>query len=186
MADISENGIKRLSKPLHLKKICTIGYTKKSAEDFFKLLKDAGVTLLVDIRLRSGYGTTGFTFPRDLGYFCKIHGIDYDKRLELAPTDEILNAYRDDKDWKKYVESFTRLLGRRKSFAIQKVRNVFYGKHEIICLLCSEPTADKCHRRLVAQSFKMFVENGQDIEIQHLVLKEDVAAKNINNELGGA
>jgi uncharacterized protein (DUF488 family) len=33
------------------------------------------------------------------------------------------------------------------------------------CLLCSEPSPEKCHRRLVAEYFKNHLNN---IEIQHL------------------
>jgi len=52
-------------------KIFTIGFTKKSAEEFFTLLKDAGVRRVIDIRLNNTSQLAGFAKARDLEYFLK-------------------------------------------------------------------------------------------------------------------
>ena len=50
-------------------KIFTIGFTKKSAEQFFNLLKQPGLVRLVDARLNNVSQLAGFTKKDDLGFF---------------------------------------------------------------------------------------------------------------------
>lgn len=42
-------------------KLYTIGFTKKSAEVFFGLLKKAGITVLIDTRLNNVSQLAGYT-----------------------------------------------------------------------------------------------------------------------------
>ncbi len=88
-------------------KLYTIGFTKKSAERFFTLLKSNGVQCLVDIRLRPNGQLAGFARQSDLPYFLtELAWCDYQHIADLAPTDEILSQYRDDKDWPRYEQRF--------------------------------------------------------------------------------
>ena len=72
----------------------TIGSSKKSAEEFFKLLKSNNIMRLIDIRLNNKSQLAGFTNVKHLPYFLKIHGIEYIYKPEFAPTQELLTEYK--------------------------------------------------------------------------------------------
>ena len=79
-------------------KLFTIGFTKKSAETFFARLKRVGVKRLVDVRLNNVSQLAGFAKKDDLRYFAKaICNIDYVDCTDLAPTQEMLDAYKNQK-----------------------------------------------------------------------------------------
>jgi len=144
-------------------KLFTIGFTKKSAEQFFSMLQKAGVRRVLDIRLNNVSQLAGFAKRDDLRYFLKaICGIDYLHLPDLAPTKEILDAYRKSKGgWAAYERDFLKLIAARK---IEKKvdRKTLDGG----CLLCGEETPDHCHRRLIAEYLR---EKMGVIEIIHLV-----------------
>jgi uncharacterized protein (DUF488 family) len=126
----------------------TIGFTKKSAQQFFDTLIKAGVRRVVDTRLNNVSQLAAFTKRPDLEYFLKkIGNIEYVHLLDLAPTKEILDAYKKkNTDWSSYEKQFLQLITERK--IEQKVSiDLLDGG----CLLCSEPTPHHCHRRLVAE-----------------------------------
>lgn len=130
-------------------KLYTIGFTQKSAQQFFELLEKNGVECLVDIRLHADGQLAGFTKKEDLRYFLKrLIDCDYHHIDRLAPTDDILKAYRSDKNWPKYAAAFQSLLNQR-GIPQSLDRTLFEEKK--CCLLCSEPTPEHCHRRLVAE-----------------------------------
>ena len=96
-------------------------------------------------------------------------GIKYDHKLTLAPTDEILNDYRKDKDWEKYVARFSELIKKRK---IEGLFNDLFSRGDI-CFLCSEDSPKQCHRRLVAEYYR---NKFSELEIIHLK-KSDLKKK---------
>ncbi len=139
-------------------KIYTIGFSGKTAEVFFGRLKNAGVKKVVDIRRWPDSQLSAFARGKDLPFFLKrLCGIGYQHALALAPSEELLKAYKDKQtDWQGYeVEYLKGLVG--KSFNVEKLDNV--------CFLCSEPTAHQCHRRLLAEHIKAQL---IDVEIVHL------------------
>lgn len=129
--------------------IYTIGYKAKSLETFINQLRQASVDAVIDIRLRNTSHLAGYT-KRDTLQFLLREGfsIAYEHHPELAPTPEILDSYRADKDWAAYVTSFLPLLKER---AAGQVGREILGRYSAPCLLCAEPTAEHCHRRLVAE-----------------------------------
>jgi len=130
-------------------KVYTIGFTKKSARQFFELLAANGVQRIIDIRLRPGGQLAGFAKKDDLAYFLeKLVQCDYMHLPQLAPTPDILDAYRKNRDWSQYVAAFERLMEER-DIPGSLDRSLFEEKSS--CLLCSEATPEKCHRRLVAE-----------------------------------
>ncbi|MDI6727759.1 MAG: DUF488 domain-containing protein [Thermodesulfovibrionales bacterium] len=126
----------------------TIGFTGKSAEEFFTLLKKAGVKTLLDIRLNNVSQLAGFTKGKDLAYFVKeiLQG-QYVHLTLLSPTKEMLKKYQADEDWESYEKEYLDLLGKRRIIDNLDI-NLLKGP---TVLLCSEKTADKCHRRLAAE-----------------------------------
>lgn len=143
-------------------KIFTVGFTKKSAETFFTRLEDAGVKRLIDVRLNNVSQLAGFTKKNDLRYFAKaICDIDYVHCPNLAPTQDILDAYKKQKgDWDVYEHKFLDLM-RSRQIEINTSREALDGG----CLLCSEERPDHCHRRLVAEYLK---KHWSDVEIEHI------------------
>jgi len=126
----------------------TIGFTKKSAEEFFTKLSDAGVRRVLDIRLNNVSQLAGFAKRDDLKYFLKaICDIDYRQLPELAPTKEILDEFRKKRgDWSVYEARFKTLLSERRPEEGISRDMLTQG-----CLLCSEAEPAHCHRRLVAE-----------------------------------
>ena len=142
----------------------TIGFTQKRAEEFFRRLREHGVRRVVDIRLKPGGQLSGFAKQEDLAYFLRelAGGCAYLHEPLLAPTDEILKAYRADHDWARYAAEFERLMDERSIPAALEIAG-----YEALpsCLLCSEPTPDECHRRLVAERLATHWPN---VEVIHL------------------
>jgi len=140
--------------------VYTIGFTKRSAEDFFGTIARSGARRLVDVRLSNSSQLAGFSKRDDLRYFLKaICGMEYVHFPDLAPTQELLDEYRSTKDWLAYEARFRALMAER---ALENT----VRREEIdgACLLCSEPRPDRCHRRLVAEYLQ---EKWGSIEIVH-------------------
>jgi uncharacterized protein (DUF488 family) len=143
-------------------KVYTIGFTKTSAESFFTRLQKAGVKKVIDVRLNNVSQLAGFTKKNDLPYFPKaICGIEYAHRPELAPTQEMLDAYKKEKgQWADYEKQFLALMASRR--IEQTIPRDIVDR---ACLLCSEDKPHHCHRRLVAQYLK---DKWGDLEVAHL------------------
>lgn len=128
--------------------ITTIGFTKKSAEQFFMTLQQAGVKRVVDVRLNNVSQLAGFAKMQDLRYFLQaICGIEYVHLPLLAPTQAMLDAYKKEKGvWSVYERRFLDLMAARR-IEDNVPKEVLSGG----CLLCSEDKPHHCHRRLVAE-----------------------------------
>jgi len=144
-------------------KVFTIGFTKKSAREFFDKLRRPGLVRLLDVRLNNISQLAGFTKRDDLLFFCRaILSIEYLHLPELAPTQLMLDEYKKNAgDWLDYEAKFLALMSERK-VEDNIARELIGGG----CLLCSEPTPEHCHRRLVAEYLKR---KWGDLEIEHLV-----------------
>lgn len=141
----------------------TIGFTKKTAEQFFGLLRRHNVRRLVDVRLNNVSQLAGFTKRDDLKFFLKaICDADYVHEPLLAPTQNLLDAFKKNGgDWEDYKETFLNLMAERR-IEDHIPRGLFAAP---AVLLCSEPTAEHCHRRLVAEYLK---DKWGDMTIRHL------------------
>ena len=143
--------------------VYSIGFTKKTAEQFFGLLKNAGIRRLLDVRLNNVSQLAGFSKRDDLQYFLReICDAEYIHEPMLAPTKEMLDDYKKRKgNWEVYERAFLALMAERRIeemldksiFAIPTV------------LLCSEPTPEHCHRRLVLEYLQR---KWSDLTIRHL------------------
>jgi len=148
-----------------LNKIATIGFGKKSAERFVDLLRSAGVTTVIDTRRRPDSPLSGYARKRDLPFLLReTGGISYEHWLELAPPDDLLQEYRELKNWSRYVDEFeTRVLATREA---RDAMTRLLERDETVALLCSEPTPEKCHRRLVVERMRQI---DPALDIVHLV-----------------
>ncbi len=141
----------------------TIGFTKKTAEQFFELLRKHNVKSIIDVRLNNTSQLASFAKMPDLQYFLdKICGIGYEAVPDFAPTKELLSDYQHDKiGWLDYERIFKQLLIKR---CVATKYNV--AQFDGCCLLCSEDTPEHCHRRLVAEYLRQ--NSTEDVRILHL------------------
>jgi len=127
----------------------TIGYQRKSLATFIGQLKEAGVDAVIDIRLRNTSQLDGYAKRDTLAFLLREgFGIAYEHHPELAPTSELLDGYHSDADWAAYESVFIPLITERRA---EEVGREVLGRYRAPCLLCFEPTAECCHRRLVAE-----------------------------------
>ena len=148
-----------------MKILYTIGFTKKSAKEFFEALRFRSVEVLVDTRINNVSQLAGFTKSDDLKYFLKAIGnIDYIYRPDFAPTKELLKEWRDGNiSWEQYEEQYMSIQEKRGTY---KNFLADFEKYEKICILCSEATPEHCHRRLLAE--KLEKEFPNDIMVIHI------------------
>ena len=141
----------------------TIGFTQKTAERFFDLLRSSGARRIIDVRLNNVSQLAGFAKRDDLKFFAReICGMDYVHIPQLAPTKDILDAFKKDGgDWDVYADSFLGLMEKRKIEHSVPKELIDRG-----CLLCSEHKADYCHRRLVAEYLQQKWD--EELTIRHL------------------
>lgn len=143
-------------------KLFTIGFTRKSAEQFFTTLAQAKVARIADVRLNNISQLAGFSKRDDLRYFGRsICGIDYIHLPALAPEQTMLDEYRKNpRNWDEYERRFLALI---KSRAIESI--LTRDQLDNACLLCSEDRPEHCHRRIVAEYLR---DAWADVEIIHL------------------
>lgn len=145
-------------------RLYTIGFTKKSAEKFFTILKSNNVKLVMDIRLNNKSQLAGFAKGRDLEFILDLVGIKYIHEERFAPSEELLKGYRKgDISWVEYIDEYFRILNERDASAI--IKNEYNGLLDGTCLLCSEHEPNNCHRSLLAEYIKDKV---NELEIIHL------------------
>ncbi|MDE3230272.1 MAG: DUF488 domain-containing protein [Chloroflexota bacterium] len=143
--------------------IYTTGFTKKTAEQFFESLRRAGIRRLLDIRLNNSSQLAGFSKRDDLAYFLRvICGAGYQHEPLLAPTQELLDAYKKRKgEWADYERRFLALMRERR--IEQRIPRSIFATPTV--LLCSEATPEHCHRRLVAEYLR---DHWGDLTIIHI------------------
>jgi uncharacterized protein (DUF488 family) len=143
--------------------ICTIGFTQTTAEHFFKRLAGAEIERLLDVRLNNSSQLAGFAKAKDLPYLLReLVGATYEHEPLLAPTQDLLDAYKKRKgEWASYEIDFLGLMDRRRIDEVLS-RDDFEQR---TALLCSEATAEHCHRRLVGE---FLAKRWPDVHAVHL------------------
>ena len=143
-------------------KIFTIGYAGKTAEQFFTVLKSMQIKTLIDVRLYNTSQLAGYTKKNDLNYFTnEIAKANYLHLPAMSPTKAILDAYKKGQmSWQEYQCQFDQIITERQIENIIPVKQL-----DMVCLLCAEKAADKCHRRLVGE---YLANKFGDIELIHL------------------
>ncbi len=143
--------------------IYTIGFTKKTAPDFFGKLSHAGIEQLYDVRLNNVSQLAGFTKRDDLAFFMKvICGAGYRHEPLLAPTQQMLDRFKKHGGaWSEYEAEFLDLMATR--HVEERLEPDLFSSKTV--LLCSEPTPERCHRRLVVE---YLAEKWADVTAIHL------------------
>ncbi|CAN5337228.1 hypothetical protein BH09SUM1_BH09SUM1_15970 [soil metagenome] len=116
------------------------------------------------MRLNNTGQLAGFTKSKDLAFFLdELCRIEYIHEPLFAPSAPMLKAYKMKKEmsWEDYARDFTSLLSERR--IEDAVPRELFRLPTV--LLCSEPTAEQCHRRLVLEYLK---EKWSGLKIVHL------------------
>jgi uncharacterized protein (DUF488 family) len=146
-----------------LPNVLTIGFTHSNAQHFFERLRSSGSRLVIDVRLHNTSQLAGFAKASDLPYFLKtIAGIEYQHVSLLAPEDNMLKAYQKGQiQWQEYETRFRSLMASRR--IEERLTPEYFSE---ACLLCSEATPHRCHRRLVCEYLNE--KWGNALTIKHL------------------
>jgi uncharacterized protein (DUF488 family) len=149
----------------------TIGFTQKTSEEFFGILKKNKIDCVADIRLNPNGQLSRFAFKDDLPFFLDklVDGCKYVHRVDLAPQKELLKEVRTkgsamNKDYKLFEKEFNQYLEKKSNIGnfVEQFKN-----YQNVVLLCSEPTTEKCHRRLVSNmllnKFGDYIKFGGDL-----------------------
>ena len=140
-------------------RLYTIGFTGKSAREFFTILKHSDVKKVIDVRLYPSTKDSGFARSADLAFFLKVlcH-IDYEHRKDFAPTAKLLKDFKEGQiNWNEYVTQYDSICHARHFTLMPDM--------DRCCFLCAEPTSEKCHRRLLVE---YLARQETDVEIVHL------------------
>lgn len=142
--------------------IYTIGFSKKNLREFIARLKRAGVKKVIDIRLNNTSQLAGYAKKDDLAYVLELVDIEYEHLIDLAPTQDLLDSYKNKAiSWPEYERRFLNLLQERKaSTYADRIAGA-----DTVCFLCAEDKPNFCHRRLVAEYFASLI---PETKIEHL------------------
>lgn len=127
-------------------RIYTAGYEGVDTTTFFYTMLFYGVDKIVDVReipisRKKGFSKTAF------GLEAEKRKIEYVHMKQLGCPKEIRHAYREHRDWKKYLDGFLPYLQSQKD---ELLRLKTIADQETICLVCFEADARFCHRSYVA------------------------------------
>ncbi len=145
-------------------RVYSIGFTRKSAEKFFGALRNAGIRRLVDVRLHNSSMLAGFTKAGDLPFLLReLGGAEYRHELILAPSEDLFRAIKGGTiGWPEYERRFLQLMADRR--VEDRLDRAIFSVPTVV--LCSEPAADHCHRRLVLEYLDR--RWGGGLEVVHL------------------
>jgi len=157
---------KVLERIERIMQIFTIGFTGKSAQQFFNLIKEAEVSTIFDVRANNTSQLSGFAKKQDLTFFLKeILNVRYLELQDLAPDRTLLKKYRSKEvSWEQYSEEYCSMLSRRNIEKALSPSQLVSG-----CLLCSEDKPHHCHRRLAGEYLLNHWNDGSRIKLAHLV-----------------
>lgn len=143
--------------------IHTIGFTRKTAGQFFGMLRASPARRVLDVRLNNRSQLAGFAKRDDLRWLLgELCGMECLHLPLLAPEPEMLADYKKrGGGWPEYERRFLDLL-RARRVERELPRELLDGA----CLLCSEHEPHFCHRRLAAEYLS---ERWGGAQIRHLV-----------------
>ncbi len=143
---------------IDMTKIFTIGFSGKKPEIFLEILDAARIRCVWDIRLWRVSKYVPYYSGENLA---NVLGSRYEYHPEFAPTFEMLTSFKDKKTtWADAEPIYHKTIAER-----QPLMNITLESLDRICLLCTEKTADMCHRRLAAEYIANVI---PDTEIIHL------------------
>ena len=151
--------------------VLTIGFKGRSAEDFFTTLKHAVVQKITDVRRKNRSQLAGYTKRPDLIFFLKeCFSIANEHVPDFGPSEQLIKEYqnrlgkkkKDDVACNYYLVKYQNEVLSQPTIDRFKQTN---KEFTTMCLLCSEKTADRCHRLLLTEYFTEHIPN---IKVEHI------------------
>jgi uncharacterized protein (DUF488 family) len=158
-----------------VKRVVTIGAYGWDGSSFLDALQTSDVGLLLDVRQRRGVRGRDYAWANSLRLQNALSqaGIDYQHRLELAPTTELRHVqYAEDARQRVGKRSRVRLAPEyRERYTREILDHVDLGALEgellanrTTAIFCVERDPEACHRSIVAER----LEREHDVVIEHL------------------
>lgn len=127
----------------------TIGYEGKTPREYLGQLKEAGVTLLCDVRANPLSRKKGFS-KRALAEACAAEGIRYEHLRELGIPSANRKNLRTPEQKRALFARYARETLPRRGEALGRIRGWMTGEGERVALTCFEREACECHRHCIA------------------------------------
>jgi uncharacterized protein (DUF488 family) len=144
---------------VHFDQVFTCGYQGKTLLEFIEVLKENGVTVVVDIRRRPISRRAGFSKSK-LQQALSSQGIKYEHFRSLGMPEEWL-PLRSERDGNREVISLYRETMPDRILAIKELSRL--ASREVVCIVCYEANHEHCHRSVVADLLK-----ARKFEVRHL------------------
>lgn len=128
--------------------VFTIGYEGLDTPTFVALLKQHGVSTVVDIRELPLSRKPGFS-KRALAGVLEQAGLGYVHMADLGCPKPVRQRYKQDGSWKHYTEGFLRYLSGQTA-ALERLANL--TRQASCALVCFEADYRHCHRSFVADA----------------------------------
>jgi uncharacterized protein (DUF488 family) len=129
--------------------LLTIGYEGRSLDEYLALLREAGATVLCDVRRNPLSRKRGFS-KRSLAAACAGAGIRYEHLPELGIASERRKAVVTKADVDALFAEYRRELPEQAA-AVDRVR-VLVRAGERVALTCFERSPADCHRHVLAET----------------------------------
>lgn len=143
--------------------ILTLGYEKKNIQGFTDQLKEAKVTLVLDVRERAWSHKRDFCKSRFEKYLSK-HGISYVHIPEAGNPKAIRKKYvSNGTRLKKYEQYLVKTESGMKE--ISQIITDSNTKQGVICLTCFEGDHTACHRSVITDHLQKTIKS---LQVRHL------------------
>lgn len=140
----------------------TIGYEGRSQDEYFALLSEAGVSLLLDLRANPNSRKKGFA-KRALAERCSSEGIRYEHLPELGIASAQRKGVTTRADYDALFARYRREWLPQNGDSLEKIR-VWFREGERVALPCFEQCPEECHRHCVVEAL--------DLPAHHLGIEE--------------
>lgn len=143
------------------------GYGNQKPADFLARLKDAGVTVVMDVR-RKGCKSWCGAYRHAIGDgFGGMENLMKTAEIKYVDWSTLSNLHETVQEYKAWLDAV--LDGKRIELLVKEMND--YQEDEVFCLLCAERDAYKdgavnCHRVYVADALVKLL--GDEWEVQHI------------------
>ncbi len=143
-----------------MEKIFTIGYEGKTPDEFLKVLKEAEISIVVDVRENPASRKKGFS-KKTLSATLNDNGIQYRHIAELGTPKDIRVEYQNSGNIERLLEQYRTYLTENPlniNILLDAIGN------NTACIMCFEKLASQCHRLVITEYLYL----NHEVAINHL------------------
>ena len=146
--------------------LSSLGYQGSNPDEFFPVLKDNNIKILVDVRENPVSRKKGFS-KNTLKKASEENGIKYIHFSSLGSKRDIRKEYRSNNNWAWFSEQYKKYLVSQTD-EIMKLSELIFENN--CCLMCFETDYKLCHRSLLIDH--LLKDLDESINIKHLIVAE--------------